>query len=69
MTNAEVQTHMQAAADIDWERNLRYSFAAFFIVINFYKQVIALVMFVGLVLYVKKVIEIQAERRRNYHYC
>jgi hypothetical protein len=53
----------------DLERNLRYSLAIFFIVINFYKQLIALLIIVSIAIYVKRVIEIQAERRRNYHYC
>lgn len=60
MTNDEVK-----AANPDWERTLRYAFASFFIVINFYKQLIALAIFLALVLYIKKVIEVQMQRMRR----
>ena len=48
----------------DWERAVCYSLATFFIVINFYKELIALLLFVTTVLYVKKIIEIRAQGAR-----
>ena len=49
----------------NWEPTLRYALAIFFIVINFYKQVIALLLFGFTVIYVKKLIIVLDRRQRE----
>ena len=48
----------------NWEPTLRYSLAIFFIAINFYKQIITVILFAFVIIYVKKLIEVRGRRAR-----